>query len=91
MNLKFSRTQHEDHLFIDVTAEGLLIGITGGWSIGILPQEATSLVKNGKTSKGGLVNVGSSFVLEHGDARLLLSANEVDQMTNLIAKAAWYG
>ncbi|MDN3686180.1 hypothetical protein QW180_31590 [Vibrio sinaloensis] len=45
MNLKFSRTQHEDHLFIDVTAEGLLIGITGGWSVGILPQDATGLVK----------------------------------------------
>ncbi|MCR9501888.1 hypothetical protein [Vibrio vulnificus] len=91
MNLKFSRTQHEDHLFIDVTAEGLLIGITGGWSVGMLPQDATSLVKNGKSSKGGLVNVGGRFVLAHGDARLMLSANEVEQMTNLITKASWYG
>ncbi|MEZ8883175.1 hypothetical protein AB4559_18330 [Vibrio sp. 10N.222.51.C8] len=43
------------------------------------------------SSKGGLVNVSGRFVLAHGDARLTLSANEVEQMTNLITNASWYG
>ncbi|MFA0105173.1 hypothetical protein AB4441_09150 [Vibrio splendidus] len=90
MNIKFPRTQHEDHLFIDLLEEGLLIGITGGWSVGMVPQDAIGLIKNGKSSKGELVNDGGRVLLIHGDARLILSANEAEQMTQLITKAPWY-
>ncbi|MFS1436066.1 MULTISPECIES: hypothetical protein [Vibrio] len=88
--IKFSRIQHEDHLFIDLHEEGLLIGITGGWSVGINPKDAIGLIKNGKSSKGELVNDGGCVVFIHGDARLILSANEAEQMTQLVTKAPWY-
>lgn len=90
MELKFVRDQHEDHLFINVTPEGLLIGMTGGWSVGMSPKDAINLVKNGNSSKGGLVNVGGRTVLAHWDARLMLTTKEAEQMVNLIKKAPWY-
>ena len=42
MELKLTRIEHENHLFFNVTQEGLLIGITGGWSVGMIPKDADS-------------------------------------------------
>ncbi len=90
MELKLTRTEHENHLFFNVTQEVLLIGITGGWSVGMIPKDAISLVNSGKISKGSLTTVGRKVVLAHGDARLMLTTQETEQMKMLIAKAPWF-
>lgn len=90
MEVKFTRTSHEDHLFINVLPEGLLIGMTGGWTVGIAPGDAIGLEKNNKSSRGMIASIHGLHVLSHGDARLTLSDSEVAEMKSLISKAPWY-
>lgn len=90
--LKFSRTQHEDHLFIDRNQSGVLIGMTGGWSIGLAPNVASRYANSpGTYDNGGFIGTGDgTFVLAHGAARLLLSCSEADAIRQLIKTSSWY-
>ncbi|HDZ9223292.1 TPA: hypothetical protein RUZ24_003479 [Vibrio cholerae] len=94
--LKFSRTKHENHVFFNITSEGIFIGMTGGWTVGLTPEVASSYAKfdlskdmQGHPNKG-LCRMRDKVVLTHQSAKLMLNLEEAEEFISFVKNAPWY-